>query len=139
MGGRRFGRARMAEARMEGRVPSRRSRGAETWVGCVARNDPGFDADGRFRRTCVHGSWTGPAEGSWTTAEDWSTGIVPTSTDVACIGAGKTVDVTVGTNQTGVVQGEGTLVISGGSLEVGECVGSVFNRDAVGYRWCSEG
>ncbi len=63
-------------------------------------------------------TWTGPGEGNWTTAEDWSTGKVPTSTDVACIGSGKTVDVTVGTNQTGVVQGEGTLVISGGSLEV---------------------
>ena len=63
-------------------------------------------------------TWTGPAEGEWTTAEDWSTGKVPTSTDVACIGSGKTVKVTAGTNETGVVQGEGTLVISGGSLEV---------------------
>jgi RHS repeat-associated protein len=63
-------------------------------------------------------TWTGPAEGPWTTAEDWSTGIVPTSTDVACIGTGKTVKVTEGANHTGVVQGEGALVISGGSLEV---------------------
>jgi adhesin HecA-like repeat protein len=43
---------------------------------------------------------------------------VPTSTDVACIGSGKAVKVTEGTNQTGVVQGEGTLSITGGSLEV---------------------
>jgi RHS repeat-associated protein len=63
-------------------------------------------------------TWVGPAEGTWQTAADWSTGGVPTFTDVACIGAGKTVKVTEGTNQTGVVQGEGTLVISGGSLEL---------------------
>jgi RHS repeat-associated protein len=42
---------------------------------------------------------------------------VPSSADVACIGAGKTVKVTEGTSQAGVVQGEGALVISG-SLEV---------------------
>ena len=63
-------------------------------------------------------TWTGPAEGTWQTAANWSTGKVPSSTDVACIEAGKTVKVTEGANQTGVVQGEGTLVISGGSLEV---------------------
>ena len=63
-------------------------------------------------------TWTGPSEGEWTNAEDWSTGKVPTSTSVACIGSGKTVKITAGTNETGVVQGEGTLVISGGSLEV---------------------
>jgi RHS repeat-associated protein len=63
-------------------------------------------------------TWTGPGEGSWTTAEDWSTGKVPTSTSVACIGSGKTVDVTSGGNQTDVVEGAGALAISGGSLEV---------------------
>jgi RHS repeat-associated protein len=63
-------------------------------------------------------TWTGPSEGQWTTAADWSTGKVPTSTDVACIGAGKTVKVTEGANQTGVVRDEGTLAISGGSFEV---------------------
>src|SRR5580700_3349404 len=63
-------------------------------------------------------TWTGPAEGEWTTAEDWNTGKVPTSTSVACIGSGKTVKITIGSNQTGVVQGAGALVISGGSLEV---------------------
>ena len=63
-------------------------------------------------------TWVGPAEGNWQTAADWSTGKAPTSTDVACVGAGKTVKVTAGANQTGVVQGEGALVISGGSLEL---------------------
>jgi RHS repeat-associated protein len=63
-------------------------------------------------------TWTGPAEGEWATAGDWSTGKAPTSTTVACIGSGKTVSVTSGANQTGVAQGAGALVISGGSLEV---------------------
>ena len=62
-------------------------------------------------------TWTGPAEGEWTTEADWSTG-VPTSISVACIGSGKTVEVTGGFSETGVVQGVGKLVISGGSLEV---------------------
>jgi RHS repeat-associated protein len=63
-------------------------------------------------------TWVGTSEGAWQAAEDWSTGEAPTSTSVACIGSGKTVDVTEGTNHTGVVQGAGTLTISGGSLEV---------------------
>jgi hypothetical protein len=58
---------------------------------------------------------------------DWSTGKVPASTDVACIGSGKTVKVIEGTNQTGVVQGDGTLVISGGALEVA----SVLERSSI--------
>ena len=60
----------------------------------------------------------GPAEGGWSTAADWSSGSVPSTFDVACIGSGKTVKVTEGTNRTGVVQGEGTLSITGGSLEL---------------------
>jgi RHS repeat-associated protein len=63
-------------------------------------------------------TWTGPAVGPWTTAKDWSTGKVPISTDVACIGSGNTVKITEGANQTGVVQGLGTLAVSGGSLEL---------------------
>ena len=63
-------------------------------------------------------TWSGPSEGSWTTAEDWSSGKVPGSADVACIAAGKTVKVTGGTNQAGVLLDEGTVVLSGGSLEL---------------------
>lgn len=63
-------------------------------------------------------TWTGPVEGNWTTAEDWSTGKAPTSTDVACIGAEKTVSLTEGANKTGVLEDKETLAISGGSLEV---------------------
>ncbi|MGC1164797.1 MAG: hypothetical protein WA862_01680, partial [Solirubrobacterales bacterium] len=63
-------------------------------------------------------TWTGPAEGPWTTAANWSAGHAPTESEVACIGSGKTVNVSSGTNQAGVVQGEGTVRISGGSLQL---------------------
>ncbi len=63
-------------------------------------------------------TWTGPAEGTWTTAGNWSAGHVPTETEVACVGLGKTVKVTSGTNKVGVVQGEGSLAISGATLEL---------------------
>jgi RHS repeat-associated protein len=63
-------------------------------------------------------TWTGPSKGTWATGADWSTGKVPTSADVACIGSGKTVEANEGSYQTGVVQGEGSLVIYRGSLEI---------------------
>jgi len=57
-------------------------------------------------------TWTGSSEGLWQHAENWSAGHVPSSTDVACIGSGKTVNLTSGTHQeVGVVQGEGSLRI----------------------------
>jgi RHS repeat-associated protein len=62
-------------------------------------------------------TWTGSAEGTWTTAANWSAGHVPTETEVACIGPGNTVKVTSGTNKVGVVQGEGGVVLSS-TLEV---------------------
>ncbi len=63
-------------------------------------------------------TWTGPSEGTWTTAADWSAGKAPTSADVACIGSGKTVEAREGTYQTGVVQGEGKLVVYRATLEI---------------------
>ncbi len=63
-------------------------------------------------------SWMGGSEGTWQTPGNWSTGSVPSATDVACIASGVTVQVTSGTNQAGVLLDEGTLVISGGSLEL---------------------
>ncbi|MGH2854674.1 MAG: hypothetical protein ACRDLF_10865, partial [Solirubrobacteraceae bacterium] len=63
-------------------------------------------------------TWTGPSEGTWQTTSDWSTGSVPAPSDVACIGAGKTVSVTEGTDATGVLADEGALVITGGSIEL---------------------
>jgi RHS repeat-associated protein len=62
--------------------------------------------------------WTGGSSGSWQTASNWSTGKVPTSAEVACIGAGVTVEVSGGTNAAGVLADEGTLVLRGGSLEL---------------------
>jgi RHS repeat-associated protein len=59
-----------------------------------------------------------PTEGGWQTASNWSAGHAPTSIDVACIGESKTAKVTEGSNQAGMVQGKGTLAISGGTLEV---------------------
>jgi RHS repeat-associated protein len=67
-------------------------------------------------------TWTGPAEGPWSTAADWSAARVPEASDVACIGSGKTVSITEGARVASVVQGEGSLVISAGSLEVGSAL-----------------
>lgn len=65
-------------------------------------------------------TWTGPSGGQWTTAANWSTGNVPTSSDVTCIGAGETVE--SGNAQvpshTGVLLDEGTIKIGFGSLEI---------------------
>jgi phage baseplate assembly protein gpV len=63
-------------------------------------------------------TYKGSAEGEWQIAANWSAEHVPTSSDVACIGAKETVRVTEGTQQAGVVQVEGKLVVSGGTLEV---------------------
>jgi RHS repeat-associated protein len=63
-------------------------------------------------------TWTGPAEGSWNTAEDWSLGTVPTSSDVVCIGPKTTVTSFEAGNKAGVLQVKGTLLISSGSVEV---------------------
>jgi hypothetical protein len=119
MGGMRFGRIRLAvRAQDPGRIAVKklwRRVGllAVLLVGALALVPAGASAE----PLCTD-SWTGPGEGEWTTAEDWSTGKVPTSASVACVGSGKTVKVASGANQTGVVQGTGTLVISGGSLEI---------------------
>jgi RHS repeat-associated protein len=56
-------------------------------------------------------TWTGPAEGSWATAADWSAGHVPTGSDVVCIGAGKAVYASSGSNAAASVQAEGTLSV----------------------------
>ncbi len=56
-------------------------------------------------------TWTGPAEGSWANASNWSAGHAPGESDVACIGSGNTVNVTGGTPSVQGVQGEGTLAL----------------------------
>jgi Ig domain of plant-specific actin-binding protein/Bacterial Ig-like domain len=65
-------------------------------------------------------SWTGGDDGDWQDPANWSTGSVPGPSDIACVGTGITVQVTGGTNQTGALQDEGGLVISGGSLELAD-------------------
>jgi hypothetical protein len=83
-------------------------------VGCAALFSPVASAES----LCTD-SWVGPAEGEWSETASWSAGWVPTSTDVACIGAGKTVKVTGGAGAvTGVVQGAGTLIVQASSLEI---------------------
>jgi hypothetical protein len=63
--------------------------------------------------------WTGGAgDGLWQTAGNWSTSTVPNSTDVVCIGSGAMVQVSASVNHAGVLQSEGVLMISGGSLEL---------------------
>jgi RHS repeat-associated protein len=62
--------------------------------------------------------YDGPSGGLWQTASNWSTGNTPTSSDVACVGPGTTVDVTGGTNAAGVLLDQGGLAMFGGSLEL---------------------
>jgi RHS repeat-associated protein len=118
MGGMRFGRTSLV-ARVHG--PGRLAIGrlwrnvgllAVLLVGVLALVPAGASAEPLCTDT-----WTGPAEGEWTTAADWSTGKVPTSSDVVCIGSGKTVNVTSG-GAAGVLEVKGTLDISHGTLEL---------------------
>jgi hypothetical protein len=68
-------------------------------------------------------TWTGGG-GEWGLAGNWSTKEVPTSASVACIGSGESAHISSGSYQVGVVQGEGSLVVSGGSLELANAVAS---------------
>lgn len=61
-----------------------------------------------------------PASGNWSTAANWSTGVVPSTYDVACVPAGATVTVTT-TAQAGVLWApSATLVVSGYSLTLSD-------------------
>jgi RHS repeat-associated protein len=120
MGATRFGRAGLAT--VGGGGSSRRPVGvlAVMSLGCLAALLVAILALAPARALaeplCTD-TWTGPSEGNWTTAADWSAG-VPTSTSVACIGSGKTVTVTEGSNQVGVLEDKGGLALPGGSLEI---------------------
>jgi RHS repeat-associated protein len=63
-------------------------------------------------------TWTGPSEGDWETPGNWSTGSVPDTSDIACVGSGVTVQVAGGTDHAGVLLDEGALNIPSGSLEL---------------------
>lgn len=119
MGGIRFGRMRLVVGAQDpGRVAVKKlgkSVGllVALLVGALALVPAGASAEPLCTDT-----WTGPGEGEWQTASDWSTGKVPSSSDVACVGAEKTVEVTGGTDHAGVLEDKGTIAISGGSLEL---------------------
>ena len=76
------------------------------------------EATGAVAESTCSVSWIGPTSGSWQTASDWSTGAAPSASDVACIEAGGTVTVAEGENAVGAVIDEGSLDLSGGSLEL---------------------
>ena len=76
------------------------------------------EATGVVAATPCTDSWTGPSEGSWQTPANWSADVVPGPFDVTCIESGNIVQMTDGTNQTGVLLDEGALDMSGGSLEL---------------------
>ena len=121
MGGTRFGRTRsIVHMGRQGRLFARsrvaRSIGllAVLLMAMLALGSAGASAEPLCTDT-----WTGSSEGAWQTASNWSAGHTPTSSDVACIGAGTTVNVSEGANQAGVVVDKGTLTISSGSsLEI---------------------
>src|ERR1700686_1769981 len=89
-------------------------------VGVLAVVGFGLVPAGASAESLCTDSWTGPAEGEWGEAARWSALHFPTSSDVACIGAGKTVKVLSGAGVAAVVQGAGSLVVQGRfvSLEV---------------------
>jgi YD repeat-containing protein len=65
-------------------------------------------------------SWVGGVSGSWGLASNWSGGHVPAASDIACIGSGKTVAISEGANHAGVLRDEGSLSLTGGSLELSD-------------------
>ncbi|MGN6587986.1 MAG: DUF6531 domain-containing protein [Solirubrobacterales bacterium] len=83
-------------------------------------------------------TWVGPGEGAWSAAANWSAG-VPTSASIVCVGVGSTVNVTSGANEGGILQVEGSLAISGGSLVVSEVPSTVANLKILGGTLASPG
>ncbi len=66
-------------------------------------------------------TWTGAGpDSSWNTATDWSSGTVPTSSDVVCIPAGAHVHSWQAANAAAWVESEGELAVEGASLELGD-------------------
>ena len=67
---------------------------------------------------CTDG-WAGPNEGAWKTPGNWSTGKVPGPADTVCIPAETTVRISGEvTSRAGVIDSQGTLGVSGGTLEL---------------------
>lgn len=114
----RFGRIRQAvPAQDPGRMVVKkvgRSVGllAVLFVGVLALVPAGASAE----PLCTD-AWNGPGEGNWEVVADWSGGHVPGSTDVVCIGSGKTVEASGFLDQAGVLEVKGALKLTG-TLEV---------------------
>ncbi len=70
-----------------------------------------------FDSSCTD-SWIGGHEGTWEISSNWSTGSVPNSADIACLASGTAVSITSNAHQVSALQGEGSLRIADGSLEV---------------------
>ncbi len=119
MGGVRFGRVRLVVREQgSGRIAVKklgRNVGllAVLLVGLFALVPAGASAEPLCTDT-----WTGPAEGEWEANAYWSKGEVPSSSDVACIGTGKTAVIKAGHPLAGILEDKGSLVLSGGSLEL---------------------
>jgi RHS repeat-associated protein len=64
-------------------------------------------------------TFTGPDHGLWQTAANWTPNRTPTATDVACVAAGITVELTGDDNHAGILLDDGGLDITGGSLTLG--------------------
>jgi RHS repeat-associated protein len=122
MGGKRFGRPRQAANGEERSRPSAANLALRN-LGCLAvllvATFALAPASASAELLCTD-TWTGPSEGPWESAENWSTGKVPASSDVVCIGSGKTVNITNSGQQASVLEDKGTLAISmhGASLEL---------------------
>ncbi len=79
-----------------------------------------FDLDAPATATI---SWTNPNGGDWDVAANWSTGVVPSSSDVVTIDTSGTATITIQSGDDIQVQslttgGDDTLSITGGSLTV---------------------
>ncbi len=61
-------------------------------------------------------TWVGPGEGDWQLGENWSAGKAPSSTEVACLPKEKTAVISTGSNFAEVLQGEGGVTVTGGTL-----------------------
>jgi hypothetical protein len=73
-------------------------------------------------------TWTGGSSGLWQESANWSTGEVPESSSVACIGSGSTATVSSGEQEVGTVRGDGTLRTTGGTLKI---VGASVSKIAI--------
>jgi RHS repeat-associated protein len=85
---------------------------------------PGFSAGGPI--TDVSGltapsctdSWTGPSAGHWDDASNWSTGAVPTSTDVVCVSTASQITLADDSTAAQIFAPAATFLSAGGELQL---------------------